>query len=64
LIHGPREQPWGQRVVRLYDPDGHIVEVGETMEAVAKRFLGKGLSAEETAGRTSIPVEFVRACMD
>lgn len=25
------EHEWGQRVVRLYDPDGHVIEVGEPM---------------------------------
>jgi catechol 2,3-dioxygenase-like lactoylglutathione lyase family enzyme len=29
LIHGIETQSWGQRVFRLYDPDRHIVEVGE-----------------------------------
>jgi hypothetical protein len=38
----------------------HIVEVGEPMESVAKRFLRKGLSIEETAKRTLMPEEFVR----
>jgi catechol 2,3-dioxygenase-like lactoylglutathione lyase family enzyme len=23
--------PWGQRALRIYDPDGHIVEIGEQM---------------------------------
>lgn len=22
---------WGQRVIRIYDPDGHIIEIGEPM---------------------------------
>jgi catechol 2,3-dioxygenase-like lactoylglutathione lyase family enzyme len=59
-VHELREQPWGQRVVRFYDPDLHIIEVGEPMEGVVMRFLKAGLSIEETAGRTSMPVEFVR----
>ena len=29
LIHPIEAQPWGQRVFRLYDPDGHAVEIGE-----------------------------------
>ena len=29
LVHPLARQPWGQRVVRFYDPDGHIIEVGE-----------------------------------
>ena len=33
FIHGIQEQPWGQRVIRLYDPDGHVIEIGETMDA-------------------------------
>ncbi|MDV2481996.1 glyoxalase/bleomycin resistance/dioxygenase family protein [Methanoculleus sp. Wushi-C6] len=58
-VHELREQPWEQRVVRFYDPDQHIVEVGEPMESVAKRLLASGLSVEEVAGRTLMPVEFV-----
>lgn len=22
---------WGQRVIRIYDPDGHVIEIGEPM---------------------------------
>jgi catechol 2,3-dioxygenase-like lactoylglutathione lyase family enzyme len=62
LVHGLVEQPWGQRAIRLYDPDMHIIEVGEPMESVVRRFLGRGLSVEETARRTSMPEEFVRQC--
>jgi catechol 2,3-dioxygenase-like lactoylglutathione lyase family enzyme len=29
LIHPLRQQPWGQRVFRFYDLDGHAVEIGE-----------------------------------
>ena len=29
IVHPIRTEPWGQRVFRLLDPDGHIVEVGE-----------------------------------
>lgn len=50
------EHAWGQRVVRLYDPDMHMIEVGESMEFVAKRFLKSGMSVEETAARTQMAV--------
>ena len=62
-VHVLKEQPWGQRVIRFYDPDMHIVEVGEPMGSVAKRLLSKGLSIEETAKRTLMPKEFVRQCL-
>lgn len=61
-VHELIEFPWGQRVIRFYDPDMHIIEVGESMETVIKRFIEQGLSVEETAQRTQHPIEFVRAC--
>lgn len=29
IIHGIETQEWGQRVFRFYDPDDHMVEIGE-----------------------------------
>ena len=62
-VHPLFEHRWGQRVVRFYDPDKHIIEVGEKLDAVILRFMEQGLSAEETAARMDIPVEFVTACL-
>ena len=59
-VHPMREQPWGQRVVRVYDPDRHIVEVGEPMSVVVSRFLDEGMSAGQVAERTGMPVEVVQ----
>jgi len=60
VIHPMREQPWGQRVFRVCDPDGHIVELGEPMPVVIQRFLAQGMTAKAIAQRTSMPVEIVR----
>ena len=38
---------WGQRVIRFYDLDGHIIEVGENMKMVINRFISSGLSMDE-----------------
>ena len=62
-VHPLFEHRWGQRVVRFYDPDGHIIEVGEKLDAVILRFMEQGLSAEETAIRMDIPVGIVTACL-
>lgn len=64
FIHELREHPWGQRGFRVYDPDGHIVEVGEPMEIVAKRFLDRGMSREQVAERILMPAEFVNKVAD
>lgn len=43
------EHTWGQRVVRFYDPDGHLIEVGESMKMVINRFLASGMTLEEVS---------------
>ena len=58
-VHKLHEHPWGQRVVRFYDPDGHIIEAAEKLDAVIARFVAQGLSSEETANRMGIPLDFV-----
>lgn len=63
-VHELFEHHWGQRVVRFYDPDKHIVEVGEKLDAVVLRFVERGLTAEETATRMDIPIDFVVSCLD
>jgi catechol 2,3-dioxygenase-like lactoylglutathione lyase family enzyme len=60
LVHPLREQPWKQKVVRFYDPDRHIIEVGESMENVAYRLSKEGLSETEIARSIMMPVEFVK----
>ena len=60
LVHPPLEHTWGQRVVRFYDPDGHIIEVGENLSAVARRFADCGLTVSEIAARMDVREEYVR----
>ena len=63
-VHELFEHRWGQRVIRFYDPDNHMIEVGETLDAVVLRFIEQGLSAEETATRMDIPLDLVLSCLD
>jgi uncharacterized glyoxalase superfamily protein PhnB len=58
-VHGLKEQPWRQRVVRFYDPDRHIVEVGETIEYLSYRLSIEGHSIDEIARITNMPSSFV-----
>lgn len=62
-VHPIMEHSWGQRVVRFYDPDKHIIEVGENMKVVCKRFLDSGMTPEQVAKRMDVPMKFVNACM-
>ena len=60
LVHSPVEHRWGQRAVRLYDPDRHIIEVGESLDKVAKRFRDGGLNEEGVARRMDISLEYAK----
>ncbi len=61
-VHPVKEHAWGQRVVRFYDPDKHIVEVGENLKSVCRRFLESGMTPEQTAERMDVPLNFVNSC--
>lgn len=60
-VHPPKKHDWQQRVVRIYDPDNHIIEIGESMEVIAKRYVKEGYSVEETAKIIQHPVEAVQS---
>ena len=60
LVCPPVEHRWGQRAVRLYDPGGHMIEVGESLNKVAKRFRDSGLNEEGVARRMDISLEYAR----
>ncbi len=51
------EHSWGQRVIRFYDLDGHIIEVGEDMKIVIKRFLDSGMTMEEVSVKMDASIE-------
>jgi len=51
-----KEHPWGQRSINFYDLDGHLIEVGENLKMVVKRFMGSGMSLEETSARMNISI--------
>ncbi|MER0281990.1 VOC family protein [Clostridioides difficile] len=62
FVHQPLKHEWQQRVVRIYDPDKHIIEIGESMEVIARRYLSEGHSVEETSKIIQHPIEFVKQC--
>jgi len=59
FVHELREQPWRQKVVRFYDLDKNIIEVGETLEHLSFRLRKEGLSFEQISEITNMPIDFV-----
>lgn len=62
-VHPVIEHRWGQRVVRFYDPDRHIVEVGENLKTVCRRFYESGMTEKEVAARMDVPLSYVREAL-
>lgn len=58
------EHNWGQRVVRFYDPNHHIIEVAEDISMVVKRFFHNGMSVKQVAERMDVPVDYVKKCLE
>lgn len=56
LLHDIKEYPWGQKSIRFYDFDKHIIEIAENMENVIKCFFKQGLSLEEISKKTMFPM--------
>jgi catechol 2,3-dioxygenase-like lactoylglutathione lyase family enzyme len=59
-VDEPKEHSWGQRAVRFYDPDHHMIEVAEDLVMVMKRFADSGMSMEEVAVRMDVPVSYIK----
>jgi catechol 2,3-dioxygenase-like lactoylglutathione lyase family enzyme len=60
FLHEIHEEPWGQQTIRFFDPDKHLIEVGESMKLFFNRFYILGMTIEEVSARTSVPVEEVK----
>ena len=63
-VHELLEHNWGQRVVRFYDPNHHIIEVAEAISMVVNRFFHNGMTVEQVAERMDVPVDYVKECLE
>lgn len=64
FLHEINEELWGQRNIRFYDPDGHLVEVGEAMPVFLRRiYEEENRDLEATAQRTYTPVEVLKTIL-
>lgn len=62
-MHTIQLTPWNQKTVRFFDPDGHLIEVGESMEEVIRRFDREGKNPEEIAELTMMPADIISAVL-
>jgi hypothetical protein len=49
-----------QRGIRFYDFDGHLIEVAESLQVLARRLLAQGMNIEEVAEQFGDSVETIQ----
>lgn len=60
LLHAMRTEPWGQRTLRLQDPDGNLIEWGESIPCFVCRLYEEEGDAAKVAALTGVAIERVR----
>lgn len=60
FLHEIHEEPWGQRTLRFFDPDGHLVEVGEPLAVFVRNMHERGMSVDEIVTKSGIALEDVK----
>lgn len=63
-LHPLLKHSWGQRAIRFYDLDKHIIEVAESIAMVVKRFIDSGMTIEEVAERTGVEPPYIKDILD
>jgi catechol 2,3-dioxygenase-like lactoylglutathione lyase family enzyme len=60
FLHEIHEEPWGQCTIRFFDPDNHLIEVGESMEQFVGKYYKKGMTVEQVSAKTSVPISEIK----
>ena len=64
LVHELKKQPWQQRVIRFYDYDHNMIEVGESMGFVAYRLFKEGYTTERIYEITYMPEDVIEKAIE
>jgi catechol 2,3-dioxygenase-like lactoylglutathione lyase family enzyme len=59
ILHNVEEEQWGQYTIRFYDPEGNLVEIGETLKCMVSRMISGGMSIKAVVKKSGLPKSFV-----
>lgn len=60
FLHPVKTEPWGQKTFRFFDPDRHLLEVGESLRTFISRIYKETGSVEDTSKLTGVPGSTIR----
>ena len=59
-IYNPKQvSSWGQRMIRFFDYDDHMIEVGESMDYLILNYIKQGHSVEETHEKYQFSIDYI-----
>ena len=54
LLHQLKTEPWGQKTIRFFDPDDHLIEIGESLPTFVSRIHSETGSVEKVCEITGV----------
>jgi catechol 2,3-dioxygenase-like lactoylglutathione lyase family enzyme len=60
VLHDLKTEPWGQMTLRFFDPNDHLIEIGESFTRFITRIYSETGSTAETAMKTGVKEEVVK----
>jgi catechol 2,3-dioxygenase-like lactoylglutathione lyase family enzyme len=60
FLHEIHEESWGQKTIRFFDPDHHLIEIGESMTTFLTRFHKQGLTFEQISEKTGVSIDVMK----
>jgi len=59
FLHPVHEEGWGQRTIRFFDPDNHLIEIGEPLDVFVNNMHKNGLTPAQISAKSGIPLQKV-----
>ena len=59
ILHNVEEERWGQYTIRFYDPEGNLVEIGESMKCFVQRMKTSGMDVKQIAKKSGLDVAYL-----
>jgi catechol 2,3-dioxygenase-like lactoylglutathione lyase family enzyme len=59
FLHTIHCEPWGQKTIRFFDPDNHLIEIGEPLDVFVNNMHNSGLTPAQISIKSGIPIETV-----
>ena len=63
ILHNVEEEEWGQYTIRFYDPEGNLVEIGESMRCMAKRMKDGGMSVRQIEKKSGLDKNYLEGLL-